>query len=222
MAGLIIILSLASGMAVAETAKKKDSSASYDNNPTIGVLGGHRPDAETVAPVERHRAPSAPIAAPALPKVEAETPQVNLAPTAPLPAAPRPDVAPEGAPAGMPSAGPTVASLTPPTGFLPTHPFLSGLVAGLVGTGLGSLLYGGPMMGDESAAMIGFVIRIAVFGLALVLALRAIAGVINRSSDDRPPRSSHQRREPTFDRHDDTFAGRREPHFSRRSAGRGD
>ncbi len=215
-------LSLVSGMAVAGSAKEKDSSASYENNPTIGVLGARHGESEAVERGERHRRPSAPIAAPAVPKVEAETPQINLAPTAPLAAAPRPSVVSEGAPTGASAAEPPPAQVAPSTGFLPTHPVVSGLLAGLIGTGLGSLLYGGAMMGDETAAMIGYIIRIAAFGVIVVLALRWVAKLMSRDSEEGVPTRSRQRREPTFERRTESFDGRREPHFDRGSVARRD
>ena len=54
---------------------------------------------------------------------------------------------------------------------------VSGLLAGLIGTGLGSVIYGGPMMGDETAAMVGCACRVGlVILLAPVLLQRARFG----------------------------------------------
>jgi hypothetical protein len=102
----------------------------------------------------------------------------------------------------------------PPNAFLADHPFISGLLAGLVGTGLGSIIYGGPMQGDETAAFIGFIGRVGVILLLAVLALRAMARRVSRSEEaDLPP--AGPRREPHFGPAEEDIGGRREPTFGR-------
>ncbi len=221
---------------LADAADKKTApSASYENNPTIGVLGAHRGQSDGAAP--RMAPPSVPLPAPPPPKVEAEPatvpslphappPASNLAPTAPtsvggspsaLPAAPRPEARVEGSSSDLPVMAPTVPS-GPPNAFLADHPFISGLLAGLVGTGLGSIIYGGPMQGDETAAFIGFMGRVGLLLLLAALALRAVARQVGRAEEaDLPP--AGPRREPHFGpAAEEDVGGRREPTFGRPSA----
>jgi predicted lipid-binding transport protein (Tim44 family) len=166
------------------------------------------------------------------PQVEAEHPTLSTAPSGPssLPAVPRPDAAAEGTPAGQPAYVPP----QPATGFLPDHPFISGLVGGLLGTRLGSLLYGGQIMGDESAAMIGYVVRMGVIVLLTIAAVRFAWRLMERPADygDGQPAIRREpffgrraegagggrklRREPTFD------DGRREPSLQPQEASRQD
>ncbi|PKU24865.1 hypothetical protein [Telmatospirillum siberiense] len=212
---LIVVLSLVSAAALAaEPAKKKAETPGY-NDPSIGVLGAHRSTTEGGKPVNRNAAPPAPSAAPAVPKVEAEQPVVPGPGGGPVPlaAAPRPEAQVEGG-AGATGQSTSSARAQPQqvNTFLASHPFVSGLIAGLIGTDLGSVIYGGPMMGDESAAMIGFLCRVALVVLLAVLGVRVIWGLIGGSSrgvDDYAPQGP--RREPSFRRSDDEDGVRREP-----------
>lgn len=234
--GLVMVLTLVATLAEAAD-KKTPPSASYENNPTIGVLGAHRGQSDSAAGTPRMAAPSAPVAVAPPPKVEAEPatvpslphappPAPSLAPTAPtsvggtpsaLPAAPRPEARVEGSSSDLPVMAPTVPS-GPPNAFLADHPFISGLLAGLVGTGLGSIIYGGPMQGDETAAFIGFMGRVGVVLLLAGLALRAVARQVGRAEEaDLPP--AGPRREPHFGpAAEEEVGGRREPTFGRSSA----
>ena len=82
----------------------------------------------------------------------------------------------------------------PPTGFLPDHPLISGLLAGLIGSDLTRQLYGGPVMGDADAALAGFALRVVlILGLAWLL-FRAIGNHVAGSDRKTAPR----RREPQF------------------------
>jgi hypothetical protein len=207
---LVVALSFATAGIAADAVKKKVTTPGY-NDPTIGVLGAGHGSSGGSAPVNRNAAPPAPIAAPALPKVEAESPVIPGPGNGPvaLPAAPRPDAAVEGGPSVQSSP----ASVAPRqiNSFLATHPVISGLIAGLIGTDLGAIVYGGTMMGDETAAMVGFLGRIGLVILLAVLAIRLIWGVIGgaRDDDDFTPRGP--RREPSFGRSEDAVDGRREP-----------
>lgn len=205
---LAVAVILASGVATAETRKANDPSMGFDN-PTVGTFGkgqGSSALPSTAAPAHL----SAPIAAPPPPKVEAESPAVMPAsPSGPasLPAAPRADAKVEGLPGGTVSGPPMIGTGAPSSdGFLAQHPALSGLVAGLVGSDLGSLLYGGPMMGDETAANIGLLLRVALVVLAGVILVKGLA---RRMLGDR--QSPYGPREPTFARSSDETNGRREP-----------
>jgi len=209
---LVVALSLASMAGADEPVKKKGATPGY-NDPSIGVFGAHRTP-EGGSPVNRNAAPPAPSAAPAMPKVEAESPVISGPGTgpAPLPAAPRPDAQAEGVPVGQ-GAAPTNPHPQQVNSFLAGHPFVSGLIAGLIGTDLGAILYGGTMMGDENAALIGFLGRIGLVILVAVMSVRLIWGLIGgtrKDNDFRAPRSG-PRQEPSFGRLDDAGDGRREP-----------
>jgi len=192
------------------------------NDPSIGVLGANKTPG--APPVNRNAAPPAPSAAPALPKVDAEAPTMSglNSQTVVTGAAPRPEAQVEGG-SGTSGGDTTVVSAGMPGAaqpqqvntFLATHLVISGLIAGLIGSDLGSILYGGPMMGDETAAVVGFILRIGlVLGIA-VLTVRVIWGLIGgRRQDDYLP-AAGPRREPSFGRREDSFDGRREPTFER-------
>ena len=207
---LLSALTLAGTAAFADPPKKKPTYPPPEQSSTVGVLGQHH-TAPGGPPVPRD-AP-APVAAPEVPKVEAEPP-------APIAAPERFEVHPDGGSADGGSApgigGAPMASVPmgpPPTGFLPDHPFLSGIVAGLVGTDLGSVLYGGPMMGDQDGVMIGYGGRVAVIlGLAW-LVYRLIARRASGLSE--PGLERPGRREPSFGRQPDAGGGRREPTLGR-------
>jgi hypothetical protein len=65
-------------------------------------------------------------------------------------------------------------------------------------------------MGDETAALVGFILRIVLVILLAAGAVRLVWGMIGGSSEDQslPP---GPRREPTFGRREESFSGRREP-----------
>lgn len=186
---------------------KKPPSMEFDNK-TVGVFGSHHSTGDQAPPAIA--LPSRPVAAMPTPKVEAEAPTVSMAPTVPssLPAAPRPEASIEGGPT------PDLATQRPisggANGFLANHLFISGLVAGLIGSDLGAQLYGGPMMGDESAANLGLLAR---FALVALLAWRLIAGLAPRllTTEASPYGPIKEQREPTFERNQETGGGRREP-----------
>ena len=193
-----------SGAALANPPAKKPLFPPPEQSSSVGVLGGPHPGS---APAKRLSSePPPPAAAPEVYKVEADPPTA-------LPAAPRDVVQGE-----QPSvAGGTALSMplaqTPPSGFLPDHPMLSGLVAGLIGSDLGSKLYGGAMSGDRGAAAIGFAVRIALI-LTLALLLFRFIGRRASAGDDRlvVPKT---RRDPSFGKGEPLANGRREPHFER-------
>lgn len=209
---LIAVLLLAPALDAAETAVKKKPFVPGANDPTVGVLGAHHDGA---APVNRNAAPPAPSAAPALPKVDAEAPVISGPGTGPVPlsAAPRPDARVEGAPTVNGEAVQTNAPPQQVNSFLASHPVLSGLIAGLIGTDLGSIVYGGPMMGDETAATIGFFGRIVLVVLLAILSVRLIWGLIGGSREDNDYAPRGPRREPSFGHSEDSGGGRREPSF---------
>jgi hypothetical protein len=216
-----VAISLAAGSAAAETAKKPAPSMSFDN-PTVGTLGGHRGPADgSVTPPAAKAHPSAPIPAVPTEKVDAGSAVMPSGPNntvAPLQADPRPEARPEG-PAvgvGMPTPGTSApVAQAPADGFLAQHQVISGLVAGLFGTGIGSLLYGGPMMGDETAAMIGYLIRaVVIIGLAFGI-VKVLWSLMNRAGRS-PERPLEVRREPSLGRSEPEFGGgRREPRLRR-------
>lgn len=207
----VVALSLVCGGA--EAAKKEVPAPALDG-PTVGVFGASRGHSYEADGTRRPSAPPAPVVATPQPKVEAETPTIPLSTTAApssLPAAPRPDAQVEGGAAGAPSALPAPLAPSPNTGFLATHPYASGLVAGLIGTQLGSLLYGGTMMGDEGAVTIGFIVRVGVILLMAGLFLSWVARRMTAKEDDPLAGLPSGRREPTFDRPTAGPGGRREP-----------
>ncbi len=197
---MIAVLSLASASVcfAADAVKKKPETPSY-NDPSIGVFGAHRtPGGGT--PASRNAVPPPPSAAPAQPKVEAESPIISGPGTSPAPlsAAPRPDAQVEGAPTGQ--AGPLRAQPQQVNSFLAGHPFISGLIAGLIGTDLGSIVYGGTMMGDENAALIGFIGRIVLVILVAVTAVRLVWRLVGGSRNEALVVPQGPRREPSFAR----------------------
>lgn len=219
--GLAVVvggLLLAIGSAGADTAKKHFTPG--NNDPTVGVLGAHKGQSEAGGLVRPNAVPPAPIPAVPPPSVQAEQPVVGNSPTTPSSslAAPRPDAHIEGSTGDAYSQAPAHPAQV--NTFLASHPFVSGVVAGLIGTDLGSVIYGGPMMGDENAAMIGFMIRVLLVVLLAVFAVRLVWRMVGKADDDdlAPPDS---RREPSFGRQADFDGGRREPTFGR-PAGRSD
>ncbi|MTJ83565.1 MAG: hypothetical protein F8N37_21470 [Telmatospirillum sp.] len=257
-AGLLVlafILAVTGAAHAADPVKKKprDWTPGYDD-PSIGSLGAPQ-KAPGAKPGNRNALPPAPVAAPALPKVDAGAASVSglngavINPSgAPSPspspsgvvnpdqAAPRPEVQGGGLSNGsgtpvLRGDMPQSSVLSPGAAaqpqqvntFLATHLVISGLIAGLIGTDLGSLLYGGPMMGDETAAMVGFIIRIALVILVAVLAVRLIWGLIGGSKEDADPYAVPAgRREPSFERSEGEFEGRREPTLGGYRPGRDD
>jgi hypothetical protein len=199
---LLVVLALASP-ALADPPAKKPLYPPPEQSKSVGTLGGPRPDA---APAKKLSSePPPPVAAPEVFKVEAEQPTA-------LSAAPR-EVVQSDQPAGTGGSALMTMPQTPPTGFLPDHPVISGLVAGLIGSDLGSKLYGGAMTGDRTAAGIGFAVRIALV-LTLALLLFRFIGRRASAGDDRlvMPKT---RRDPSFGRGEPMADGRREPHFGR-------
>lgn len=201
---------------------------------TVGVLGGARKD----QPPEVRGNPNAAIPSVVQPKVETSTqhqdiPNLSAAPSglptptnptiapagseaAPLDAAPRSSVQPQG-PGGYYTGSPTLSASLPPISptdtFLAQHPFISGLVAGAVGTEIGSLFYGGVMTGNSDAVMIGYVARMGLILLVILMVMRAVwKSVANRAPVD-PPSRQRTRREPGFGASNgrSNREGRREP-----------
>jgi hypothetical protein len=167
------------------------------------VLGAHH----SATPAGKRSAePPPPVAAPEIYKVEAEPP-------APLPADPREVVQSDQPVVAGGGTLATPATQMPATGFLPDHPVVSGLVAGLIGSDLGSRLYGGAMSGDRTAAGIGFGLRVALI-LALALLLFRFIGRRASGGDARlvVPKT---RRDPSFGKVEPMPEGRREPHFGK-------
>jgi hypothetical protein len=202
----LALVTLTATAALADPPQKKPTYLPPEQSSTIGVLGGHHTDASGPAP---SREPAAPAAAPEVPKVDAEPP-------APLAAPERFEVHPEGgqSAAGVGPAMMAVPKGPPPSGFLPDHPFISGIVAGLIGGDLGSMLYGGPMMGDEDGVLIGYGLRVGVILLLAYLIFRAISQ--RASGVAEPAIAPPRRREPSFERNPDIGGGgRREPTFGR-------
>jgi hypothetical protein len=180
-----VALLLATGGAAAETSKKKPA-FQMDVNAGQGVFGQTKPSS---APLPGPTMPSAPVAAPETPKVESES-----EPPTPLAAAPRYLVERQGGAGGDEPPGEAQAE-APATGYLPEHPYVSGLLAGLVGTKAGAWFYGGPMRGDQSAVVIGFGARLALFAALGWLVFRLIARRFDGPRDN-PFAPRHERREP--------------------------
>ena len=207
----LLALTLACTAALADPPPKKPTYPPPEQSNTIGTLG--QPHRDPNAPAQP-REPSAPLAAPELPKVEAEPPMPSAAPENYVV---RPDIG--SAPAASGSGGATAPMMRapmgpPPTGFLPDHPFVSGIVAGLVGADLGAQLYGGPMMGDQDGVIVGYVGRVGVILLLAWMVFRLIAR--KASGLGEPGLAPPGRREPSFDRKSDAGGARREPTFRRR------
>lgn len=212
---LALTLALAGTAALADPPpKKKPTYPPPEQSNTIGSLG--QPHRDPGAPVQP-REPSMPVAAPETTKVEAEPPMPS---TAPENYVVHPDIG--AAPAGDTAlSGGTMAPMMrapmgpPPTGFLPDHPFLSGVVAGMVGSDLGAKLYGGQMMGDQNGVIVGYVGRVGVILFLAWLVFRLISR--KASGVAEPGLAPPGRREPSFDRRSDSIGGqRREPTFQRR------
>ena len=207
----LLALTVAGTAALADPPKKKPTYPPPEQSSTIGTLG--QPHRDPNAPAQP-REPAAPSAAPEIPKVEAEPPMPSSAPENYVV---RPDIGPAPAGGGV-SGGTAMAPMMrapmgpPPTGFLPDHPFISGIVAGLIGSDLGARLYGGPMMGDQNGVLVGYGGRV---GAILLLAWLVFHLIARRAGGvEEMPRG---RREPSFDRDADIGGGRREPNFDRHS-----
>jgi hypothetical protein len=211
---LLLSLTLAGAVFAADPPpKKKPTYPAPEQSNTIGSLGKPRDPNAPALPRES----AAPQAAPVVPKVEAEPPT-------PLTSPDRIEVHSEGGqmPGGTIGAAPMAARVPmgpPPTGFLPDHPFVSGIVAGLIGSDLGAKLYGGPMMGDQDGVMVGYAARVGVILLLAWMIFRLIARRASDSGEEMPRAASGGRREPSFNRGADADAGRgrREPKFDRNS-----
>lgn len=186
-----------------DLAKKKSTVPPPEQSSTVGVLGAHHDS----APQSRGSATPPPaVAAPEIPKVEAEPP-------APLAAAPRDYVQTD-----QPSrVGAMIPIAPPPTGFLVDHPMVSGLVAGLIGSDLGSKFYGGTMVGDKTAAGFGYALRVALILLFALFLFRLIGNLAHRGGDLPRAPVKEKRREPSFEKSETPPDGRREPSFGPRS-----
>jgi len=203
---MIILAALSAGnpvFAAQDQAKKKSSVPPPEQSSTVGVLGAHH---DSTPQARGSATPPPALAAPEIPKVEAEPP-------APLAAAPRDYVQTD-----QPSrVGQMIPIAPPPTGFLVDHPVISGLVAGLIGSDLGSKLYGGPMIGDKTAAGIGYALRVALILLFALFLFRLIGNLASRGSDLPRLSGDGARREPSFGKAETPERGRREPRFGPRS-----
>jgi len=209
----LLALTMAGTAALADPPpKKKPTYPPPEQSSTVGTLGQthHDPNAPALP-----REPSAPLAAPEVPKVEAEPPMPSSMPETYVV---HPDIGGQGTDTG--ASGGAMAPMMrapmgpPPTGFLPDHPFVSGIVAGLVGERIGSQLYGGPIMGDQNGVLVGYVGRVGAILLVAWLIFRLIA---HRASGlGEPGLPSPGRREPSFDRKRDSGGPRREPTLGRR------
>jgi hypothetical protein len=208
----LLALTLAGTAALADPPpKKKPTYPPPEQSNTVGSLG--QPHRDPNGPAQP-REPTAPVAAPEVPKVEAEPPMPS---SAPLSYSVQPDAG-----SATQAAGPGGTMMAPmmrapmgppPTGFLPDHPFISGIVAGLIGSDLGSKLYGGPMMGDQSGVLVGYVGRV----LAILFVAWMIFRLISRKASgiNEPGLAPPGRREPSFGRSPDAGGARREPSFRR-------
>jgi len=212
----LLALTLAGTAALADPPPRKPTYPPPEQSSTVGTLGQthHDPSAPALP-----REPSAPVAAPEVPKVDAEPPMPSAMPENYVI---HPDTGNQATDTGAPASGytGTLAPMMrapmgpPPTGFLPDHPFISGIVAGLVGEAIGSGLYGGPIMGDQNGVLVGYAGRVGAVLLVAWLVFRLIA---NRASGlSEPGLPSPGRREPSFDRKSDAGGARREPTFGRR------
>jgi hypothetical protein len=209
----LLALTVAGTAALADPPAKKPTYPPPEQSSTVGTLGQthHDPNAPALP-----REPSAPLAAPEVPKVEAEPPMPSAMPENYVI---HPDAGNQATAAGSGYTGALAPMMRapmgpPPTGFLPDHPFISGIVAGLVGEDLGAKLYGGPMMGDQNGVLLGYVGRVAVVLLFAWLIFRLIARKASGLSEPGLPAPG--RREPSFDRTVDGGGARREPTLGRR------
>lgn len=85
-------------------------------------------------------------------------------------AAPRPATQPAAQPAGAPAAQP---------GFFSRNPFMTGLMGGLLGAGIGGLLFGGGFFGAGGlggAGMLGLLLQLALIGGLVYFAMRLFRG----------------------------------------------
>lgn len=92
-------------------------------------------------------------------------------------------------PPAMPSAPSTLAPTPAPSTPMPPrpgsfqrNPFLGGLLGGLVGAGLGSLLFGGPFFGSGIGGIIGLLLQVGL----IVLLARAAFGFFQRRTQMQP------------------------------------
>lgn len=218
----LVAVLLAGCLTMGEASAKPRIMAAPANDSTVGVLGSH-----PIHNGSRAAEPAAPVAAAPLPRVESTSPTINT-PTVVSPssspsaaqAAPRAEVQTEGrSTTTFSSPRPPIAPAAPPSGFLVDHPVMSGLIAGLIGSDLGSMVYGGPIAGDGAAALAGFLLRVALVVFVVISIARMVWKLIKpRSSDDEWERLP-ERREPTFTHGNAAREGniRREPVFRRES-----
>jgi len=85
-------------------------------------------------------------------------------------AAPRPATQPAAQPAGVPAAQP---------GFFGRNPFMTGLMGGLLGAGIGGMLFGGGFFGGGAlggAGMLGLLLQLALIGGLIYFAMRLFRG----------------------------------------------
>jgi hypothetical protein len=203
-AALLLALAVLPAQAADSVKKKTVAAPDVNTDPTVGVFGAHKIQSE---PQGAKSHPSAPVAAAPVTKVESEAPTVTMPPSSPysstpshaqpvpLSSSPRPQGT---AGTTEPSAIPGEAPPAPPSGFLATHPYASGLVAGAVGTDIGGWIYGGEMIGDQDAVLIGYLGRLGFIVLIFVLAVRVALARRNRSTYDDFSPTDAPRREPSF------------------------
>lgn len=233
-----ITMALAASMSLsalaADPPKRDRNWVPPQDDATVGALGGARKDQHP----EVRGNPNAAIPSVVLPKVETNTqhqdvPNLSAAPSslpaqanpsiapagseaAPLDAAPRSSVqaqGPGGYYAGSSNLSPSLPLISPTNTFLAQHPFISGLVAGAVGTEIGSLFYGGAMTGDANAVMIGYIARMGLIVLIILMVMRTVWKSVANAAPVESPSRKRTRREPGFGASNgrSNRQGRREP-----------
>jgi hypothetical protein len=200
---IVIVIALAALAALAATAAespaKKPLFPPPEQSSTVGVLGAHRSNGNGATP---RGEPPPPVAAPEIPKVDAEAPVA-------LPASPRETVVGERPAVG---AFPAPALSGPPNQYLVGHPYVTGLLAGLVGSALGARIYGGAMMGDQNGVLLGYGLRVALILAAAGLLFRFVSHRAIGGHSAPVASLPAQRSDPMFGAAPETLPdGRREP-----------
>jgi predicted lipid-binding transport protein (Tim44 family) len=91
----------------------------------------------------------------------------------------QPQRQPQAQPAGAPAAQPS---------FFQRNPFVSGLLGGLIGAGIGSMLFGGGFFPSGGAGFLGLLLQLAIIGGLVYLGLRIWR---SRQTDSQRPAYSY-------------------------------
>ena len=166
------MLSVVVAVAVAAVLSASPADAKAGKSKSMGSRGdrtfSQQPFGSNAKPIERSVAPPAPpVAAPPIAPVQSET----LAPPRSTMASPAPMAPPQQRP-----------------GFFQRHPFMGGMLAGVAGAGIASMLFGGHFFGEGMGGAFGAIAQILLIVGGVMLLMRFLRR--GQGGAEMPPRQS--------------------------------